>query len=106
VTQAISASSGLIANSLDKQQLSQRIAAEAAQLRQSADLMDTGPVPAPLVPAGRQLVTALHALSADFARATGPAGRGDYQAAVTAMGDKPAVQKIVDASTTIQNACT
>lgn len=105
-TQAISASSELIASSLDKKQLSQRIAAEAGQLRQSAELMSERPVPGPLVATDQQLVTALQALSADFARATGPAGRGDFRAAVEAMGDKPVVQKIVDASTTIQNACT
>jgi hypothetical protein len=105
VTMAISASSELIANSLNKQQLSQRIAAEQEQLSQSAELMGEGPTPAPLAAADRQLVTALRAFSADFALARGHAARGDFQAAVDAMGDKPVVQEIVDASTTIENAC-
>jgi hypothetical protein len=106
VALTISASSELIANSLDKQQLSQQIAAEAEQLRRSASVMGEGPIPAPLAAADRQLVAALQAFSADFAHAEGPAGRGNFQAAVDAMGDKPVVQKIVSASTTIQNACT
>lgn len=104
-TQAVSASSELIANSMSKQQLSQRIAAEAQALRQSAGLMGQPPVPAPLAATDRRLVTALQALSTDFGRATGPASSGDFQAAVNAMGDKPVVQQIVGTSTTIQNAC-
>jgi hypothetical protein len=106
VTQAIGASSELIASSRDKQQLSQRIAVEAKRMRQSAQLMGEGPIPVPLAAADRQLVTALRTFSGDFARAKGAARRGDFQAAVDAMGDKPAVQKIVGASTTIQHACT
>ena len=106
VALAISASSELIANSLNKQELSQRIAAEATRLRQSAELMGEGPVPVPLTAADRQLVTALQAFGDDFARAKSPASRGDFQAAVDAMGDKSAVQKIIGASTTIQHACT
>jgi hypothetical protein len=69
VTATISASSELIANSLNPQQLSQRIAAEEKVLSQSAEV------------------------------------RGDFQAAVTAMGDKTAVQKIVAASAAIEKAC-
>jgi len=106
VTLAISASSELIANSLDKQQLSERIAAEAKRLRQSAELMGEGPIPVPLTTADRQLVTALRSFGDDFVRARSPAMRGDFQGAVDAMGDKSAVQKIIGASTTIQNACT
>lgn len=106
VTLAISASSELIANSVDKQQLSERIAAEAKRLRQSAELMGEGPVPVPLTAADRQLVTALQAFGDDFVRARSPAMRGDFRGAVDAMGDKSAVQKIIGASTTIQNACT
>jgi hypothetical protein len=106
VTLAISASSELIANSLNKQQLSQRIATEAVRLRQSAELMGEGPIPVPLTAADRQLVAALRTFGDDFARAKSPAMRGDFQGAVDAMGDKPAVQKIIGASTTIQHACT
>lgn len=106
VTLAISASSELIANSLDKQQLSQRIAAEAKRLRQSAELMGEGPIPVPLAAADRQLVTALRTFGDDFVRARSPAMRGDFPDAVDAMGDKAAVQKIIGASTTIQHACT
>jgi hypothetical protein len=105
VTQAISASSELIANSLDKRQLRERIATEETQLRRSAELMSEGRIPAPLAQADRHLVTALRTFSADFAQAKGPAGRGDFQAAVDAMGDKPVVQQIVAASATIQAAC-
>jgi hypothetical protein len=105
VTANISASSELIANSLNPQQLSQRIAAEEKALSQSAEFMSAVQPPAALVPTDRQLVVALRAFSADFARAKGPAARGDFQAAVTAMGDKTAVQKIVAASTAIEKAC-
>jgi hypothetical protein len=105
VTQAISASSELIANSRDKQQLSRRIATEAKRMRLSAQLMAAGPVPAPLTAADRQLVAALRTFGDDFVRAQAPARRGDFQAAVDAMGDKPAVQKIIGASRTIQDAC-
>jgi hypothetical protein len=106
VTVGISASSELIANSVDPQQLSQRIAAEEKELSQSADFMSAMQAPAALAPADRQLVAALRAFSADFARAKGPAARGDFQAAVTAMGDNTTVQKIIAASAAIEKACT
>jgi Na+-transporting methylmalonyl-CoA/oxaloacetate decarboxylase gamma subunit len=105
VTVAIDASSELIASSQNPQQLSQRIAAEEKALSQSAEFMSAVQAPAALAPADRQLVTALWAFSADFARAKGPAARGDFQAAVTAMGDKTVVQKIVAASGAIEKAC-
>ena len=105
VTGALSASSELIANAVDKQQLSERIAAEQAQLEQSADLLAAGPVPAPLADADRQLVAALRAFTDDFARAKAPAARGDFQAASEALRDQPVVQRIVDASKTIEDAC-
>jgi hypothetical protein len=104
-TQAINASSELIASSVDKQQLSQRIATEANQLSQAAELMSEGATPAPLIPADREIAAALRAFSADFKQAEEPAARGDFQGAVEVMGDKPVVQRIVDASTTIENAC-
>lgn len=106
VTVAISASSELMASSQNPQQLSQRIAAEEKALSQSAEVMSAVRPPAALAPADRQLVAALRAFSADFARARGPAARGDFQAAVTAMGDKTTVQKIVAVSTAIEKACT
>lgn len=105
VTATISASSEQIANSLNPQQLSQRIAVEEEALSQSAEYMSAVQPPAALAPADRQLVAALRAFSADFARAKGPAARGDFQAAVTAMGDKATVQKIVAASAAIEKAC-
>ena len=105
VTGALSASSELIAHAVDKQQLSERISNEQAQLKQSADLMAAGPVPAPLADANRQLVAALRAFTDDFARAKAPAARGDFQAATDAMTDQPVVQRIVDASKTIEDAC-
>jgi hypothetical protein len=105
VTLVISASSELIANSVDKQQLGQRIAAEASQLRRSADLMAQGPVPAPLVKADQDLVAALRTFADDFDRAKDAAARGDYRAAVDAMRDEPTVHRIVDASQRIEDAC-
>src|SRR5262245_54819330 len=59
VSAAIQGSSELIANSLDKTQLSSRIAYEQSQLQQSADLMEQGPVPAALAAANHELVAAL-----------------------------------------------
>lgn len=105
VTGALSASSELIANAVDKQQLSERISIEQAQLKQSADLLAAGQVPPPLADANRQLVAALRAFTADFARAKAPAARGDFQAATDAMTDQPVVQRIIDASKTIEDAC-
>ena len=105
VTAVLQTSAEVIASSLSKEQLSQRIAAEEVQLRQSAELMAQGAVPPPLVAADRRLVAALHALTDDFARAEGPAARGDFKAAAAAMTDEPVVQRIVDASKTIEDAC-
>ncbi len=105
VTATLDASAELIASSLSKQQLSQRIADEQAQLRHSAELMSQGAIPAPLVPADQRLVAALRALTDDFARAKAPAARGDFKAAADAMTDGPVVQRIVDASKTIEDAC-
>jgi hypothetical protein len=105
VSAAIQGSSELIANSLDKSQLSERIAIEESQLQQSADLMERGPVPPGLEAADRDLVAALRAFSADFAKARGPATRGDFRAAAEAMTDTAVVQRILAASKTIEDAC-
>jgi hypothetical protein len=67
--------------------------------------MAAGPVPAPLADANRKLVAALRAFTDDFARAKAPAARGDFQAATDAMTDQAVVQRIVDASKTIEDAC-
>jgi hypothetical protein len=105
VTTAVAASSELIAHSLDKGQLSQRIAIEEVQLRRSARLMASGPTPASLDAATAQIVTALRQLARDFARAREPAAQGDFAAAAQAMTDPPVVDRIVRASKTIEDAC-
>lgn len=105
VAAVISDSSELITSSLNKQQLSERIAAEQGQLGRAAEILRRSPVPELLAAADRHLVTALRAVSADFARAKGPAARGDLRAAVSAMRDETAVHQIVEASTTIEKAC-
>jgi hypothetical protein len=105
VSTTIQGSSELIANSIDKQQLAQRIAYEQAQLQQAADLMSHGPIPAALQDADRDLVDALRKFTADFERAREPAARGDFQAAAAAMHDPDAVQRVVAAAKTIEDAC-
>ena len=105
VTIALQTSSDLIAHSLNKTQLSRRIAIEQVQLQRSATLMTGGPVPEALVPADRALVAALHAFARDFGRAKAPAAAGDFRAATAAMTDRPVVQRILQASTTIERAC-
>ena len=105
VTQALNASSELLTNSVNKPQLTQRIALEVTQLQQSAALMQQGPVPPSLSSARDQLVSALHALTDDFARARDAAARGDFPTAVNAMTDQDVVQRIVDASKNIEETC-
>jgi hypothetical protein len=105
VTVALQTSSDLIAHSLNKQQLARRIAIEQVQLQRSAALMTGGPVPAALVPANQNLVSALRAFSRDFGRAKTAAARGDFRAATAAMGDAPVVHRILAASKTIETAC-
>jgi hypothetical protein len=105
VTIALQTSSDLIAHSLNKTQLSRRIAIEQVQLQRSATLMTGGPIPAALVPADKALVAALHAFARDFGRAKAPAAAGDFQAATAAMTDRPVVRRILQASTTIEHAC-
>jgi hypothetical protein len=105
VSAALQASSELIATSLGTQQLSERIAVEEDQLRKSARLIADSPVPPSLAPAAHELVSALQTYTADFARARTPAAQGDFQAAANAMTDHAAVQRILDASTTIESAC-
>jgi hypothetical protein len=105
VSATISSSSELLTNSLGSQQLSDRIAFEEEQLRQSAQLMASAPVPDKLAATNRELVAALSAMTADFARAKAPAARGDFQAASQAMTDRTAIQRIVDASQKIEAAC-
>lgn len=105
VSAALQASSELIATSLGTQQLSDRIAVEEDQLRQSARLIADSPMPAPLTATAHQLVTALQTYTGDFARAKTPAARGDFQGAADAMTDHAVVQQIIDASTTIETAC-
>jgi Skp family chaperone for outer membrane proteins len=105
VSAAIQGSSELIASSVDKTQLSERIAYEQSQLQQAADLMEQGPIPDALRAADRDLVDALRAFTADFERAREPAARGDFRAAAAAMTDQGAVQRIVAAAKTIEDAC-
>jgi hypothetical protein len=105
VTLALKTSSELIAHSQNKRQLSRRIGIEQVQLRRSARLMATGPVPAQLRAADRQLVSALRAFARDFGRARAPAARGDFQAAADAMTDAPVVERILRASKKIEDAC-
>jgi hypothetical protein len=105
VTLALGSSSELIAQSESKEELATRIATEEQQLQRSARLMAAATVPAPLSAVNARMVRALRAFSRDFRRAKAPAARGDFQAAVTAMTDKPAVNRILAAATTIQHAC-
>jgi hypothetical protein len=67
--------------------------------------MASASVPDTLAATNRQLVAALQAMAADFARAEAPAARGDFAAASQAMTDQTAVQRIVDASQKIESAC-
>jgi hypothetical protein len=105
VTTALGTASELIAHSLNKQQLSHRIAIEKVQLRRSAQLLVGGAIPPQLEGADRNLVLGLNAFADDFARAQKPALRGDFSAAVQAMGDTTVVNMILGAAKTIQNAC-
>ena len=105
VSATISSTSELLTNSLGSQQLSEGIAFEEEQLRQSAQLMATAPVPDKLAATNQQLVAALQAMTADFARAKAPAARGDFAAASQAMSDQTTVQDIVDASQKIEAEC-
>jgi hypothetical protein len=105
VTLALSSSSALIAQSENKTELSSRIATEEQQLARSAQLMAAATVPAPLSAVNARMVRALRRFSRDFHRAKAPAARGDFPAAVAAMTDKPAVDRILAAATTIQRAC-
>jgi hypothetical protein len=105
VTLALSSSSELIAQSEDQTDLSGRIATEQQQLERSARLMDAAVVPGPLAGANRRLVAALRAYAHDFGRAKAPAERGDFQAAVQAMTDKPAVDRMLTAAKSIEDAC-
>ena len=105
VTLAIRASSELVAHSLNKKQLTRRIAIEEVQLRRSARLVESGPIPAALAPADRELASALRAFARDFAGAGTQADRGDFQAASAAMKDGAVVRRIVRASRAIENTC-
>jgi hypothetical protein len=105
VTLALGSSSELIAQSQNKAELSSRIATERQQLERSARLMAAATVPAPLSAVNARMVRALRRFSRDFRRAQAPAARGDFAAAVSAMTDKPAVNRILAAATSIQRAC-
>src|SRR3954471_22643167 len=105
VSLALSSSSSLLAQSDNPQDLAGRIATEQTQLRRSAALMDAAVVPAPLKATNRRLVAALRRFSRDWGGAAPPARRGDVQAAATAMTDRVAVTRIIDAARTIQSAC-
>ncbi len=105
VTLALGSSSELIAQSENKEDLASRIATEQQQLERSARLMAAAGVPDPLSAVNARMVRALRKFSRDFARAKAPAARGDFPAAVAAMTDKPAVNRILAAATAIQRAC-
>jgi hypothetical protein len=105
VTVALTSSSELIAQSANQADLASRIETERQQLERSARLMAAGTVPPALASANRDLVAALRDFAADFARAEAPARRGDFQAAVAAMTDKPVVNRILAAAQQIENRC-
>jgi hypothetical protein len=105
VTLALSSSSELIAQSENKADLSSRIATEQQQLERSARLLAAGAVPAPLAVPNARMIRALRAFARDFRKARAPAARGDFPAAVAAMGDKPVVDRILAAATAMQRAC-
>jgi hypothetical protein len=105
VTLALSSSSELIAQSENKEDLTRRIATEQQQLARSAGLMAAATVPPPLSAVNDRMVRALRRFSRDFARARAPAARGDFPAAVAAMTDRLAVNRILAAATAIQRAC-
>jgi hypothetical protein len=105
ITAVLNSSAELIAGSVDKAQLGQRIAAEQQQLSGAAKLMARKPIPARLRGADRRLVVALRVLTGDFGRAVTPAKRGDFQTAVAAMHDDATVQRIITASKSIEDAC-
>jgi hypothetical protein len=105
VTLALTSSSELIAQSENKADLTRRIATEQQQLARSARLMAAATVPAPLSAVNDRLVGALRTFSRDFGRARAPAAKGDFPAAVSAMTDKRAVNRILAAATAIQRAC-
>jgi hypothetical protein len=105
VTVALSSSSELIAQSVDKNDLSRRIETEQQQLERSARLMDAAVVPLPLAAANRRLVAALRAFARDFARAKSPAQHGDLPGAVAAMTDQGAVNRVLSAAKAIEDAC-
>jgi hypothetical protein len=105
VSIALSSSSELIAQSESKADLASRIGTEREQLARSAQLMAGAGVPPPLSAVNDRLVRALRRFSRDFGRARAPAAKGDFAAAVKAMTDKPAVERIVAAATALQRAC-
>lgn len=105
VGKALSSSAELLTQSLDKKQLSAKIAGEQEQLERSAKLMDSAVVPAPLADDNSKLVTALRRYANDFAGAKAPARKGDFQAAAQAMTDQDAVNDILAAAKAIEATC-
>jgi hypothetical protein len=105
VTLALSSSSSLVAQSVDAKDLSGRIATEQQQLERSARLMAAGVVPDSLVATNQRLVAALRTFARDFDDAKAPARSGDLAGAVQAMTDQNAVDRILAAAKTIENAC-
>ncbi len=105
VSAAISSGSELLTQAQNQDDLSRGILTQQRQLERSAALMDAAVVPKPLAAANRQLVTALRAFARDFAKARGPAKRGDFTAASTAMSDQSAVKRIVASTQAIETAC-
>jgi hypothetical protein len=102
---ALSSSSELLTRSVDRKDLSAKIATEQEQLERSARLMDSAVVPEPLVADNRKLVNALRRYARDFAGAKAPARRGDFQAAVEAMTDQSAVNDVFAAAKAIEATC-
>jgi hypothetical protein len=105
VSVALSSSSELIAQSESKADLASRIGTERQQLARSARLLAAGTVPPPLSAVNDRLVRALRRFGRDFGRARAPAAKGDFAAAVKAMTDRPAVERIVASATALQRAC-
>lgn len=104
-TSAVSASSELLTNSQNQQQLATQIQVEAQQLSRAGDVLSQSSGPAALNTVTEDLVGALRAFSADFQRAQTPASKGDFQGAVEAMTDRAIVNRIVADASTIEASC-
>jgi hypothetical protein len=105
VSQLVTGSVELMAQSLHPKELARQAGYTQRNLLYAASVLERLPVPRPLAAPRRRLVAGLRRFSADFGHAKASVERGDIAAASQQLADRPALAQVASAAQRIDRAC-